>query len=202
MNTWLRRARGALGMGVTWAFGWAIAGVSIGVASLLLPGLPWDAFFDVFDAPLPAFAVPGFFAGVFFSVVLGIAARGRRLEELSLARVAAWGALGGLLLTAFPFALVAVGLASREGSSVGTWQILAVITGPFVLLSAASASASVLLARRADRRGPRNARQVEATTGLAEGAAPALLGEGRAAPHEVWDARSRERVPVEPTDGH
>ena len=78
-------------MGLTWGFGWAIAGVLIGVASILLPGLPWDAFFEVFDAPLPAFAIPGFFAGVFFSTVLAIAGRRRRFRELSLPRFAAWG---------------------------------------------------------------------------------------------------------------
>jgi hypothetical protein len=151
----MRRIRGALGMGLTWAIGWAVAGLLIGAASLLLPGLPWDAFFEVFDAPLPALAVPGFFAGVFFSTVLGIAARGRRFHELSLPRFAAWGAVGGLLLTLFPFALVAVGLASREGSDIGTWQILAAITGPFVLLSAASASVTLLLARASERRASR-----------------------------------------------
>jgi hypothetical protein len=137
---WLRRIRGAIGMGLTWAFGWAIAGVLIGVASILLPALPWDAFFEVFDAPLPALAIPGFFAGVFFSGVLGIAGRRRRFRELSLPRFAAWGAAGGLLLTVFPFALVAVGLGSRAGSHLGTWQIIAVITGPFVLMSTVSAS--------------------------------------------------------------
>ena len=148
----LRRIRGALGMGLTWAIGWAIAGVLIGGASILLPGLPWDAFFEVFDAPLPALAIPGFFAGVFFSTVLGIAGRHHRFRELSLPRFAAWGAVGGLLLTLFPFALVAVGLASREGSDVGTGQLLAVLTGPFVLLSAASASVTLILARRAESR--------------------------------------------------
>src|SRR5829696_27500 len=148
----LRRIRGALGMGLTWAFGWAIAGVLIGGASILLPGLPWDAFFEVFDAPLPALAIPGFFAGVFFSTVLGIAGRHHRFRELSLPRFAAWGAVGGLLLTLFPFALVAVGLASREGSDIGTAQLLAVLTGPFVLLSAASASVTLILARRAESR--------------------------------------------------
>ena len=75
MNKWLRRIRGAVGMGLTWAAGWAVAGLLIGAASILLPGLPWDSFFEVFDAPLPALAIPGFFAGVFFSIVLGIAAR-------------------------------------------------------------------------------------------------------------------------------
>ncbi len=142
-------------MGLTWAFGWAIAGLLIGVSSLLLPGLPWADFFEVFDAPLPALAVPGFFAGVFFSAVLGIAARRRRFSELSLPRFAAWGALGGLLLTVFPFALVAVGLASREGSDIGTGQILAVITPLFLLLSALSASVTLIIARAAERRGVR-----------------------------------------------
>ena len=153
MKGWLRRVRGAIGMGLTWAFGWAVAGLLIGVSSLLLPGLPWAALFEVFDAPLPALAVPGFFAGVFFSAVLGIAARRRRFGELSLPRFAAWGALGGLLLTLFPFALVAVGLASREGSDIGTGQMLAVITPLFLLLSALSASVTLIIARAAERRG-------------------------------------------------
>ena len=148
---WLKRVRGAIGMGFTWAMGWAVAGLSIGVASILLPGLPWHVFFDVFDAPLPAFAVPGFFAGLFFSFVLALTSRHRKLHELTLPRFAMWGAIGGLLLTAFPFVLVAVGLASREGSKLGTWQVLAAITGPFVLLSAVSAAASLLLARKAAR---------------------------------------------------
>lgn len=149
---WLKRVRGAVGTGLTWAVGWGVGGLMIGVASLLLPGLPWDAFFEVFDAPLPALAVPGFFAGMFFSLVLSVAARRRRLDELSLAQVARWGALGGVLLTAFPFVLVIVGLASREGSSIGTWRLITVITGPFVVMSAVSATATLLLARAAARR--------------------------------------------------
>lgn len=161
-------------MGLTWAIGWAIAGVLIGVSSILLPGLPWDSFFEVFDAPLPALAVPGFFAGVFFSIVLGIAARRRKFSELSLPRFAAWGAVGGLLLILFPFALVAVGLASREGSDVGTWQIIAAIGGPFILLSALSASGSLVLARRAENRALLEARHDVAELGLAEGGPRAL----------------------------
>lgn len=174
---WLKRIRGAIGVGLTWAVGWAVAGVSIGVASILLPWLPWDAFFKVFDAPLPAFAVPGFFAGVFFSIVLGIAGRRRTLRELSVGTFATWGAIGGLLLTAFPFALVTVGLADRSGSNVSDWQILAVITLPFVALSAVSATASLLLARRAARLDlPDGATQTE----IAANASAARLGEGSA----------------------
>ena len=152
MRQWLRRVRGAVGMGLTWAFGWAIAGVLIGVASVLLPGLPWAAFFAVFDAPLPALAVPGFFGGVLFSVVLGVAARRRRFDELSLARFAAWGALGGAALALLPAALVAVGLATATRGIPSLWQGMLVLGGPLILLSAGSAAGSLLIARRAAER--------------------------------------------------
>ena len=182
MNKWLRRIRGAVGMGLTWAAGWALAGVLIGVTSKLLPGLPWDSFFEVFDAPLPALAIPGFFGGVFFSMVLGIAGRRRRFSELSLPRFAAWGAVGGLLLTLFPFALVAVGLASREGSDLGAWQIIATISGPFILLSAVSAAGSLMLARMVEGRELVEASEDVAEVGLAEGEAQELLGGGDVSP--------------------
>lgn len=177
MKKWRRRIRGAFGMGLTWAFGWAIAGMLIGVTSILLPGLPWAAFFEVFDAPLPAFAIPGFFAGVFFSAVLGIAGRRRSFRELSLPRFAAWGAVGGLLLILFPFALVAVGLASREGSDVSTRQVIATIGVPFILLSAVSASVTLLLARIAEGRELRVASEDVAEVRLAEGEAQELPGD-------------------------
>ncbi|MCC6243496.1 MAG: hypothetical protein IT353_11690 [Gemmatimonadaceae bacterium] len=149
---WLKRLRGAIGMGVTWAIGWAVAGLAIGVTSVLTPWLPWDRFFAVFDAPLPALAVPGFFAGVFFSGVLAVAERRHRLRELSAKRFVVWGAVGGALLMAFPFVLVAVGLASTEGSTLSTARILATLGIPFIVLSVASASATLRLARAADAR--------------------------------------------------
>src|SRR5688572_2627475 len=162
-------------MGLMWAAGWAVAGLLIGVSSILLPWLPWDSFFEVFDAPLPAMAIPGFFAGVFFSAVLGIAGRHRKFSELSLPRFAAWGAVGGVLLILFPFALVAVGLASRGGSDLGTWQIIAAISGPFILLSAASASGSLMLARRAENKRSLEAGEDAAGLGAGERSVDKLL---------------------------
>jgi len=153
MQKWLRRIRGAVGMGLTWAAVWALAGVLIGVASILLPGLPWDSFFEVFDAPLPALAIPGFFGGALFSTVLGIAGHRRRFDELSLPRFTAWGAVGGLMLSLVPAALVAVGLASVEAGALGLWRLTAVISAPLTLLSAVSASGSLMLARMAEDRG-------------------------------------------------
>lgn len=193
MKNWLRRIRGAVGMGLTWAAGWALAGVLIGVASLLLPFLPWDLFFDVFDAPLPAMAVPGFFGGVFFSAVLGIAGRRRRFRELSLPRFAAWGAVGGLLLTLFPFALVAVGLASLNPDA-RPWPIIGAIVIPFTLLSAVSASVTLMVARKAEDRESLESSEDVAEVGLTGDEAQALPGDRGSSLHGYPAARSGERV--------
>jgi hypothetical protein len=146
---WLKRIRGAIGMGLTWAAGWAVFGLLIGVSSRLFPHLlPWDAFFNVFDAPLPALAIPGFIGGALFSIVLGIAGRGRRFSDLSVPAFAAWGAFGGLMLSLLPALLVAIGLASRgETGTLGTWQLTVTIAVPLVLLSAISAAVSLIVAR-------------------------------------------------------
>lgn len=139
-------------MGLTWAAGWAVFGVLLGASSLVLTWLPWDAFFAVFDAPLPALALPGFVGGVLFSAVLGSAGRHRRFEDLSLPQFAAWGALGGLLLSSVPAAGAAIGLLTMNESGPGAVRLTLTIAGPLTLLSALSAAASLILARRAERR--------------------------------------------------
>lgn len=159
MKHWLRRIRGAIGMGITWAVAWALVGLLIGVASRILPGLPWDAFFDVFDAPLPALAVPGFIGGVLFSIVLGIAGRRRRLEQLSLTRFTLWGAAGGLLLGLIPAAMVGLGLATLR-PELTTWRLTSLIAGPCTLMGAASAFGYLRLARVARPLEDRDPRRV------------------------------------------
>jgi hypothetical protein len=157
---WLRRIRGAVGMGLAWALGWAVAGLLIGVTSKLLPFLPWDWFFEILDAPLPAMAVPGFFGGVFFSMVLGIAGRSRRFSKLSVPRFAAWGAIGGLLLTLLPFFLVAVGLADTSGSRFSAWEVVRVMGPTFVLLGTLSAVVALKVARKTEKRALHDATQM------------------------------------------
>ncbi|MBK8247344.1 MAG: hypothetical protein IPK85_08115 [Gemmatimonadetes bacterium] len=168
MTSWITRIRGAVGTGITWAAGWAVAGIGIGAASLL-PWHPFERFMQVMDAPLPAMAIPGFFAGLLFSGVVGVAARRVRFEELTSRQFIAWGAIGGALLVLFPFLLVAVGLASTEGSVHSGWSVIEAIAPVFVALSSASAAGSLLIARRA-----RDRRMVEATE-----RADRTLGEGQ-----------------------
>jgi hypothetical protein len=83
MKKWLRRIRGAVGMGLTWAAGWALVGVLI---ELFID--PMGSLVDVWPTAL---AIPGFLGGAVFSAVLQVAEGRRRFDELSLPRFGAWG---------------------------------------------------------------------------------------------------------------
>jgi len=154
VGTWLKRIRGAIGMGLTWAVGWALGGVLLAAATLVLPEWVWRGAARVFDAPAPALAVPGFVGGVIFSIVLGIAAQRNRIDDLSVARVAAWGALCGVLVGLVPAAMVAVGLATLNAQGGALWQLTATIAVPLAILSALSAAATLKLAQRGARETP------------------------------------------------
>ena len=130
MSKWLRRIRGALGMGLTWAMAWFSAGMVL----LLIVGP------DAADVPFPlGFGLLGFLAGATFSGVLGIVGGRRSFDQMSIPRFAGWGAGGGLL-----FAVIFV-LAAGLGGSV-----LLVLGPVFALSSAASAAGSLALARKAE----------------------------------------------------
>ena len=143
MKGWIRRIRGALGLGLTWAIVGFIAGMGIEVVHNVWPN-PIGSAVDIWPMTL---AVPGLFGGVAFSAVLGIAGRRRRFDELSLPKVAAWGGIGGLLVSLIPAGMVALGLASPN---VPLWELTLGIAGPFVLGGAVAAAGTLALARRAD----------------------------------------------------
>lgn len=130
MGKLLRRIRGAIGMGFTWAFAWSAAGL------VLAAILRFQA-----DAPFPIiFGALGFMAGVIFSGFLALTEGRRRFDQMSLRRFATWGAAGGLLLAAF----------FSRAASLG-WGDVVLIVPTFALASAACASGSLALARRATR---------------------------------------------------
>jgi hypothetical protein len=136
MRKWLRRIRGAVGMGVAWAVAWAIVGGGV------MEGIvdPDGKILDMWPQTL---AIPGFFGGVVFSMVLSIAEGRRRFDELSLPRVGALGAVTGLLLGG-------LALAAGAAPDVPPWLRAAVIIGPVTVLGAISASALLALARMGD----------------------------------------------------
>lgn len=191
MTKWLRRIRGAVGMGLTWGIAWGLVGLLIGVASLLLPGLPWDRFFAVFDAPLPALAVPGFVGGAIFSVVLGFVARRRRFTDLSLPVFGVCGAVGGLLLAQIPNTLVMLGLGT-PAAGVNLWRLTIIASGPFALLGAASACTTLMIARRVADAGASDASHDVGE--LSEREARELLGSGSDASTGSHRQTEKDRV--------
>ncbi len=162
MKKWLKRIRGALGVGLTWAVGWTIVGILMVIIADRL-GLNTN----VVDIWIPVFAYPGFIGGVTFSAVLGIAGRRRRLDEMSLPQFAGWGALGGLLVGGFIATMGTV--AGFPG-----WGL--VIGSSVTLLCAGSAAGSLALARRAEERALLAASEDLADVGLTKGEVQELLG--------------------------
>ncbi len=157
MLKWLRRIRGAIGMGFTWGAAWSGAGIVLAVVTRFRA-----------DAPFPlVFGVLGFIAGVIFSALLALTEGGRRLDQMSLPRFAGWGAMGGLLLSAL-FA---------RAASLGWGDVLAVAP-TFALASAVCASGSLAMARRALRRDLPDSRGETAEAALTDHEKRKLLGNG------------------------
>ena len=156
MKKWLRRIRGAIGMGLTWAAAWFGAGVIMMLGVLLLTG-------SRADVPIPlVFGAFGLVAGITFSGVVGLVEGRRRFDQMSLPRFAGWGAAGGFFLSA-TFVL-AVALA---GDPAFLWNLL--FLGPVVAVAGAgSAAGSLALARRVEDRELLEASEDVAEVWLAE----------------------------------
>lgn len=163
MRKWLRRMRGAIGMGLAWGLAWFAAGMAL----LLIVGP------DAADVPFPlGFGMFGFFSGVTFSGILGVAEGRRSFDQMSLPRFASWGAVGGFLLAATFVSVVAL----IEGSSF-LWNL--VVLGPiFAVAGSGSAAGALALARRAGDQELLETAQDAAGAGLGEGDVQGFLGDG------------------------
>lgn len=167
MKKWLRRIRGAIGMGLTWAAAWFGAGMILLLGLLLLTGSTGA------DVPYPlGFGAFGFVAGVTFSGVLGLLEGRRRFDQMSLPRFAGWGAVGGLLLSA----VFVLAVALSEGPAF-IWNL--VVLGPvFSLAGAGCAAGTLTLARKAVDRELLDASPDVVEAVLSEDEARGLLGSG------------------------
>jgi hypothetical protein len=134
MPTWLKRVRSAVLLGLTWAAVW--------VPVALLTSMIVDPDGSMDEPWILVGAYPGFLSAVVFSIVIWIAERRRRFDELSLTRVGALGAVAGLLVGLVPF------VAGANSTTLPTWLLMFAVTGPITLLSAASAGGSLAVAKR------------------------------------------------------
>ena len=138
MPRWWRVIRGMIGMGLTFAAGVGVVASVIAVPIWLLSG--GDSGREIIRLVV-ASSIWAFPVGVAFSGVLALTARGRPFERLSLPRFAALGAGAGLLL----FAVLGI-------NAWHAWSFSDALANGmiFVLLGAGSATASLMLARRAE----------------------------------------------------
>lgn len=175
MRGWLRRIRGAVGMGLTWAAGAFLLGAGIELIHNIWPN-PLGALVDIWPAVL---AYPAFLGGIAFSAVLGIVGRRRRFDELSLPGFAALGAAGGILVSLIPVAIAVLGIATPN---VPVWRITLALLGPLTVGGAVAAAGSLALARMSEDRELLAAGDDVSEVGLTEDEARALLdGHGDAA---------------------
>lgn len=166
MSDLLRRVRGAFGMGISWA----AVGFTVGAVIELIHNIwpnPIGSAVDIWPAML---AVPGFLGGLGFSVVLTIAARQRRFDELSMGRFALLGATGGLIASLLPAALLA------RTSAFPMMGILLELAGPFAIGGAIAASGTLAIARLSEDQDLLDASDDVSDVGLTAAEARELLG--------------------------
>ena len=144
MKHWLRRIRGALGLGLVWAIGGAAIGGLIELVLNILPGSDLLLGVDMWPQLL---AIPGFAGGIFFAIVLGIAGARHRFSELSIKRFATWGTIAGVLFSGF---LLATGF--MQPMIPQFWLRAVTFIVPLTLLSAGGATASLAIAKWGERR--------------------------------------------------
>ena len=133
MTKLLKRIRAVVLMGVMWAVAWLPIGPLIGFI------VDRDGSMD--EPWIAVGALPGLLGGMAFSIVLLIAERRHRFDALTMPRVTAWGALGGLLVGLAPFVL-----GDRGGRPFEMWLLLIPIS--ITVMGALSAAGSLALAKR------------------------------------------------------
>jgi hypothetical protein len=163
MKQFLRRLRGIIGTGLTWAVGWmGLIGLVV-FPVLALFGAPIFSDFGLYLKNVFIVGQLGFIAGGSFGLVLTALERRKKLENLSFTRIALWGGIGGLVL-------VAISGPASGGSFLGPIIF-------FTLMGIGSATGTVLLAKRSDSKLIEGAEDPALSLGGEDEPLPALEGE-------------------------
>ena len=168
MKKWLKRIRGAIGVGLTWGVVWGLVGGVLEAVFGLPPG--WsgaDVVLQEFVRGFSVFSMIGFLGSGVFSIALGLEGRRRSFAEMSLPRFASWGALAGLTVGMILYADFVL-TPSVRFSLAGVLMRAAIGVGAMAVIGAGSAAGSLALARRAEDRELLEAG--EEALGLTEGA--------------------------------
>lgn len=139
----LRRLRGILSLAVLWAMVWLLAGVVVELAFRWSAGSPRHG---LHFQDLLGWTGLGAFSGAVFAALIALFERRRTFDELSVKRLASWGALAGAVLPVA--ASVAMGFAKTDVSGAGLVALSFVI---MALLGGACGWSTIRLAKRGAR---------------------------------------------------
>jgi hypothetical protein len=142
MTKLLQKARGLLGVGITWGTLWAGIGAGIGFVIGLVRPEVWQWTNPIFEWAA-GMGLYGLVSGIGFGTLLTLREGRKTLSDLSIRRTAVWGLIGGAVV---PILFGAAGL-----FPAGTTQldILGAI-GVTGFLGGTFASTSVAIAKRAE----------------------------------------------------
>lgn len=185
----LRRLRGVASTALLWAATWGLVGAAayavMGIPGALAEGRPLSVGALVPSVLIGALflSVYGLLSGAAFAGVLMLAERGRGIQDLSIRRVATWGAVGGIGILSLNAALIYL----QGGGIPNDMMPVLAIMG---LLGAGCAAGSLALARRA----PRPETREESSRGVLSGEQPLLNRHSRESEH---GSGSPARAPAE-----
>lgn len=176
MKTWLRRLRGAIGVGISWGVVWGLAGGALEAIFGLPPGTPGaGVVLYEFARGFMAFSMIGFVGSSVFSVALGLGGRRRSFAEMSLPRFGRWGGLAGLAVGVLLYSPLLLAPTGRFTLAEGILRA-ALAIGVTTALGAGAAAGSLALARVSDDRELLSAAEEVAGVGLTERETRELLG--------------------------
>jgi hypothetical protein len=145
MKMWLRRLRGALGIGTLWGATGLVVGKVTGLVVSVWTGLPLLGTVVSFGVGAAGL---GFALGTAFAVVLTTLERQRSADQLTPARAAMWGAIAGVGLAL----LVGVTGIPRLFPAISVQGLILLIgsaAASYGALTAGLAAGTVALAKRA-----------------------------------------------------
>ena len=137
----MRRFRALIVTGLLWATVWLPIGIGLAIFGATQPRT------DIVG-PSPTWLVAvwtgwGALSGVLFALTLSLAERRRTLQELSIPRIAVWGALGSMTL---PLVVIVI---DRFSSYDDDWLLPLLVLGFSAALGGACAAWTLAMARRA-----------------------------------------------------
>lgn len=136
MKRWIRRLRGALGIGTLWGAAGAAVGAVGGAVGALLGGLPLGYIVPMFSAYV---GVTTFLLGAGFSLALATSDARGWLGRPTIRRFAQLGAVAGAILP-FAWLLLPVGELLTDLTALPTAQFLALLIGASATCAAVGSS--------------------------------------------------------------